>query len=68
MGPVCRLYQELGRRSGCANVSVNIYQRVMRRGGVGFEIRSLQCILVAATEPEVALFSHVLSQIQGGKV
>lgn len=40
----------------------------MRRRAVGFGVPSLQCILVATAEPEVALLSHILSQIQCGKV
>lgn len=40
----------------------------MRRRGVGLEIPSLQCILVATAKPEVSLLGHILSQIQCGEV
>lgn len=62
------LSQEPGRHNGCLGVSVVNFQQAMRRHGVGLEIPSLQCILVATAKPEVTLFSHVLGQIQGGEV
>lgn len=54
--------------SGCIGVSVCGSQQATGRRGVGLEIASLQCILVAAAEPEVALLSHILSQVQRGEV
>lgn len=65
---VYKLSQEPGRHSGCIGVSVLDSQQALRRRGVGLEIPSLQCILVATAEPEVPLLGHVLSQIQCGEV
>lgn len=33
-----------------------------------FKVPGLQCVLVATAEPEITLLSHILSQIQCGKV
>lgn len=54
--------------SGCSSVSVVGSCQAVGRHGVGSEVPGLQCVLVATAEPKITLLSHILSQIQCGKV